>query len=1824
MLGIESTRDGLDIELDFWNSRLDREHAQDVLDLFGEAIHAVLRVPQRPISSISLLRSDDRSLLQMWNQNIPAAQPACLHEQVAEMALRQPNSVAICAWDGDLTYNELFMQAATLAHYLIEEFNIEPETMVAVCMDKSKYAIVAMLAILQAGGVVVPLGVSHPLTRTQIILNDTAARTVLVDAEQASRLADFAKPSLQLVTIDATLLASLCVQEKAPITQLTAKNTAWVIFTSGSTGVPKGVLLSHTSLSTSVQAHGAVFGTGRKTRAAQFAAYTFDVSISDIFSTFHYGGCVCVFSERSRMNDLTGALKAFEVNYANLTPTVVRLLDPASLPTIKTLVVGGEPLDAEIIRRWSSHATVFNSYGPSECAIISTCYAPKSPIEASIVGFPTGTRLWVTQVTDHNQLCPIGVTGELLIDGPMLARGYLNDDKKTSAAFIEDPAFLKDMDVQPGNRFYKTGDLVRQNKDGSLTHLGRRDTQVKIRGQRVEIGEIESCIAENLQIAQSVMVLITDQGREKQQIGLVAIVDFHDPSIYLEPSAEYIVDAGFLPPTDKLRKEFRGLQNKLFEVLPAYMVPSLFLPIFKIPLNPSGKLDRRATRTLVESIDLEQTQRYLSVEAKVAASTETQRALLKVWADVLRIDTTLLGVHDHFFHIGGDSVGAIRAVAAARENHQLRMTVADIFQHPQLAELAQFLDQQGANASPLIAEETDAEPFSLWRPIQEADAKKQLDHIAAQCGVDADQIEDIYPCTPLQESLIAITSRQPTAYVYRRVFSLDDTIDVHLFKAAWQTLADAAPILRTRILFGQQVDSIQIVVNEKLHWQRGASLESYLEEDRTASISHGGPLSRFGLIEGRSGVRSFIWTAHHSTYDGWSMNLILQRFTDIYLHSTVPRLVPYVRFIRYLDQADPEIAKSYWLEQLQDAVVTDLPPLPSANYQPRPQQRFKRAVELHAETRSGVIMSDVLRAAWALVSAQYADHNGSTFAVALSGRNAPVLEIASLMAPTITTVPLHVRINRTQTVQELLDSVQEQRIGMIPHEQTGLQRIKRLVPEVKATLDLKHLFLVQPAAAAETGAQIPGMEEVPVPSDEFDSYGLCIECTLDSTAVNIDVRFDEKMISVAQVERLLAQFAHVTHQLYDPAELDRRVSEIDLISPQEVQQIKEWNSSVPVSVESCVHHEVTKMARQRPDAPAICAWDGSLTYNELDAKAAALAHHLIGLGIGPESTVSFCMEKSRWAVVAMLAILQTGGAVVPLGTSYPIKRVEGIISDAASNIILVDQTQAERLIELANLPPHPRMIKVDSAFLNSLPSGKGTLSTSVASNNLAWVVYTSGSTGVPKGVMLEHSALCTSLQHLGTTFGFGTHTRTIQFAAHTFDLVIQDVFATLTWGGTVCIPSEEDRMNNLAGAMRSMDVNFASLTSTVARLMTPAEIPSLRTMVLVGEPVQAAVVETWHKHVNVLNSYGPSECSINSTCNGPLTDPSQHSNIGVAMGTRLWVTEKTNPDRLCPIGTPGELLIEGPQLSRGYLKDIGRTNEAFLTDPAFTANPALSLEAGRRMYRTGDLVQQNDDGSLTYIGRRDNQVKINGQRVEIGEIEYWIPKYLGNVRNVAVTATDSDHTNHLVLTAVIEFADQSEYSRGDEVNGFLLPTSNLRDAFKLLKASLLEVLPTYMVPAIYIPIVRLPVNISGKLDRRAVSHLIAAMGAEDLRRYTAVQIQAGAAALTRTEHQLQRLWAQTLGTEVDLIGAQTHFFEIGGDSVTAMRAVVVARELQLPVTVADIFTYPQLSKLAAALDERAEDAEIQYENNDVAPFELLDEGMGLDLEDIEDLQFDIA
>jgi hypothetical protein len=426
---------------------------------------------------------------------------------------------------------------------------------------------------------------------------------------------------------------------------------------------------------------------------------------------------------------------------------VLRLLDPANTPQIKTAVVGGEPLDPKLAERCASHAKVINSYGPSECAIISTCYSVSDPAEASVIGFPTATRLWVTEVTNPDRLCPIGVPGELLIDGPLRARGYLNDASRTAASSITNPLFAADLGLPPNLRFYRTGDLVRQNQNGSLSHLGRRNTQVKIRGQRVEIGEIEHWVMSFLNETRMVAAVATNQGQQNERIGLVTVVELSKGSTRYDSNTA----DGLLPPTHSLRKTFDELRTSLFEVLPVYMVPSLYLPVSQMPLNPSGKLDRQAVKQLIESIDTKDLRQY-TTDRKVAVSTETERELQLLWSQALGISEENVGADDHFLQIGGDSLAAIRIVTTARESHlHVHMTVADILQYPRLSELAQLLNSR-ASAASIGPEQMDAAPFDLWKEaseMQPGQVEEQLYQIAVQCGVSTNHLPDECSYPPL-------------------------------------------------------------------------------------------------------------------------------------------------------------------------------------------------------------------------------------------------------------------------------------------------------------------------------------------------------------------------------------------------------------------------------------------------------------------------------------------------------------------------------------------------------------------------------------------------------------------------------------------------------------------------------------------------------------------------------------------------------------------------------------------------------------------------------------------------------------------------------------------------------------------------------------------------------------------------------------------------------------------------------------------------------------------------------------------------------------------
>jgi amino acid adenylation domain-containing protein len=1434
----------------------------------------------------------------------------------------------------------------------------------------------------------------------------------------------------------------------------------------------------------------------------------------------------------------------------------------------------------------------------------------KQPRDSYTIGFPLDVCFWVTSPSDYNRLVPIGIPGELLVEGPHVGRGYLNDPDKTAKAFVRDPDFVTQLGISPGRRMYRTGDLVQQNTDGSLIHLGRIDTQIKIRGQRVETGEIESNIVRfqrEVRIACVDLVRLSDTSGDPM---LVAAIDIHEFGRDENDKEDSLQPSTVRRPTDALSALIRNLRAELLQVLPRYMVPQ-FVPMTSLPLNASSKLDRRATRAILAGLSRKDLGAFEkpteSAENRILSPMEDQ--LRCIWVEVLGCSPEI-GAHDHFVQLGGDSVTAMRLVATA-QRVDIQIGVADILQNPQLSDLARVAE----NYSATRATEQDPTPFELWNGFTDADAEKQkewLSGIAEQCDVAPQDIEDIYPATALQEGLMAVTAKQPGAYVAQNVFRIRN-IDMTRFKETWSKLMRSLAILRTRIVYHTaQSGSVQVVVRRALDWNQANDLQTYLAKDKALPFAYGTPLHRLAIVEpvgdAADQASYFVWTQHHSGYDGYQNALTLNILAQVYQNGgeNYHPPPPVSRFIKYVQQADKERMATYWKQQLEDAHLTRFPALPHPLYHPLADNVSRRQVQ-RSRPHDGAPVAILLRAAWATTVATYTGNTEATSAVALSGRDVPVLDIGNAVVPTLTTVPVRTRLDdRTQLVSDLLAAMGRQSEEMKPFLHTGMQHIRAAVPGLGVDYDPGHLFIIQPSMG--DGDEDPllaiGLEELATGKTDFGGYALAVQCTINADrTVDVEMKYDSGVLPILMAEALLSQFEHTIQQLETHG--DTAIGDLDLFKPADVERIRRWNQPVLHATpnRSCIHDLVQTVVDRQPHAQAVISWDGELSYAALSKAACRLAHHLVSLGVGPEVTVGVCMDKSLWAMVSMLAILQSGGVVVALGTQHPLSRIETIVADAGIRVTVVDKVQAKRLQGV----PHP--IVVDQSFVEQLPAHTTLPYTGVNPYNAAWIVYTSGSTGTPKGVVLEHQSLCTGIISHGTLFGNSAHTRAFQFASHTFGVVIEDMFTTLIFGGCTCIPSEDQRMNmsELPRTIRRMHVNFVNLTSTAASLIDPHDVPDIETVVLGGESVRPAVVELWAKHAKILNAYGQSECSVESVIS-LVEHERDAANIGFPIaGSAAWVVDPSDYNRLVPVGAPGELLIQGPLLSRGYLNDADKTAASFISEPGFLARLGLLPKRGSRMYCTGDLVQQNEDGSLVYLGRRDAQIKVRGQRVEPGEIESRIVQLYPEISHAFVDLVkprDASVSAAPVLVAAVEFRKGVENRASDYNDKYRLPTAvrpppqDLTAMIQRMRAALLQELPPYMVPSYFVPMSsHLPVNTSGKLDRRANRAILDSLSRDQLAAFSRVE-RGLDRALSATEEQLRAAYAEVLGCHAEDIGPDDHFIQLGGDSVAAMHVVAACHQRGMTVSVRDLLQRQSIAALSPFVVTTTED-DTSHDSNGV-------------------------
>lgn len=1214
-----------------------------------------------------------------------------------------------------------------------------------------------------------------------------------------------------------------------------------------------------------------------------------------------------------------------------------------------------------------------------------------------------------------------------------------------------------------------------------------------------------------------------------------------------------------------LQRTQQELQELLGTHLPAYMVPQTITFLDAMPTNQSGKVDRRVLEERVE------------MQTAVGQGLQREPTVMEV--QVQQLMKTVLGINyigldDSFFQLGGDSIAAMKLVGAARQEG-ISLSVADIFKSPKLVDLAAVAQKQGY----VLGENVALAPFSLLTSGVEAVQVRHM--VAASCKVEMSCIEDVYPCSPLQEGFLSLTEKRPGDYVMQAVLELRAGVDEDGLKTAWETAIRSLPILRTRIVYHDTLGLVQAVVADKVQvrWAEASDgLQAYLGRDKVSSMRLGQPLARYALIRSRTGgKRWFVWTVHHAIYDGWSLPHILNAVDAAYNGAALPKLPGYNQFIKYLGQLDHKTLAAYWRATLGGCEAKVFPILPPGTQQPvadtTAEYRCPPLPRGARNSRGNTTIPTLLRAAWAIVQSRYTSSDDIVFGATVTGRNAPVVGIEFVVGPVIATVPIRMRLRRGSTVPELLEEVQRQATDMIPFEHTGLQRIAKLGPDLQHACRFQTLLIVQPAEDAFHSNDALGTWEYGSELQDFTTYTLMVQCKLDPEGVSITASFDARLIETWQVNKMLAQLGFVVQQLAQ-ASPGTRVMDIDMVTPSDRQQLWKWNHKLPPAMERCVHDLYSEQAKTQPKALAIDAWDGRLTYEELDETSSRLAAYLKAIGVKPESMVPLCFEKSIWVVVAMLAVLKAGGAFVPLAPppEHPLSRHKDIFDQTKARVVLA----SERYATLWS-GSHPLVVPIGQHFIHQLANKRHSPKTAagVHPHNPAYIIFTSGSTGIPKGVVLEHQAVSTECLAQKHVFGITKNTRGLQFASYTFDACIPEIITILIHGGCVCIPSKHEQRNNLSNTMNKMKINWALLTPAVARMLDPQKIISLRTLVLGAEKVNTSDCKRWSDRVQLVNAFGPTECCVACAAN-PYIGQSDLVTIGKSLASVSWVVDPDDHNRLAPLGATGELLVEGPILARGYLDDAKRTEDAFIETPPWLSRGSESC-GGRhgRLYKTGDLVRYCEDGDLMYMGRKDSQVKVRGQRVELGEIEHHLYQCVPDIRQVAAEIFVPKGGRAMVaafLETSLEKLGGKTADDGSAVH-IVSPT--------LLEEELARRLPREMLPEVFFAVKEMPTTTSTKIDRRRLRELGGLFSAQQVAELRTKEGQ-GSKRQPESEREklLQHLWAQVLSIDAEHIGLDDTFFRLGGDSIAAMKLVNEARKAGLNISVQNVFEAQRLGQLA--------------------------------------------
>ena len=1702
----------IELNLLYAHDLFEAPSAERLLQRFVHLFEAMLEAPERPLGEHRLLTPDEwQRTVEGWNrtaQALPLA-PTILNAFEAQV-VRSADALAIEHREHRLTYGELDTQANRLAHHLIAQ-GVGRGHWVALCLDKSPELAVAILAVLKCGAAYVPIDTSYPAERIRYILDDCGSDLLLTHGQYAARYTELPVKLLQLDRLQAQLEQ----QPATPPTRcLDADSPFYAIYTSGSTGQPKGAVVTHGGVRNLQHWYLRTLGWRQGDKVLLASATGFDLTQKNIFAPLLCGATLVMPSVESYdPQALLHDIRSHRITLLNGAPSafypLVEIADAQQwrdLASLRALVLGGEPIRMERLHGWlaSEHGRcrVINSYGPTECTDVVAWHEVDidAPNEVLPIGRPVdNNQLYV--LDRYDQPLPVGAIGEICVAGAGVGSGYLHREALTASVFVTNPF--------GEGRLYRTGDLGRYLANGELEFLGRKDFQIKLRGLRIEPGEIEQALRRLDGVRDSLALVRDDR--------LIAYV---------------------LTATGKLPSE--GWRDELGRFIPAYMLPQALVALSEWPLSANGKIDRRALpEPLLEEAG----------ETLEAPQGDSEVRLASLWAETLQVPLEQIGRQSNFFHLGGHSLLATVLLTRIAALFDTAPALRSLFEQPTLAAQARSID--GTTAQPNHTLPTlVAGPHPARLPLSFEQQRLWF-------------LEQLAPDTGEYSIITALT--------------LTGELRLEILRQAFETLVERHTILRSRLL--DKGDGAELLIDAPAFfnlvvedyqgsaaaWPEHQRQVAEAEARQPFDLAREHPLRVHLIRHPASGQALLLLGLHHSAADGWSLQVLLEELAEGYragLEKRRPDLptlpVQYVDYaVWQRSAARQQIYRQqldYWQTTLENGdyrleLPTDLPrPATFDNtagtcFARLPQALTTRLRQFAHEQNVTPFM--LLLAGLKLFLSRYSGQQDMRIGTPVANRRLDVVQ--PLIGCFVNTLVIRSELTPQQTFGDYLAQLRQTVLMAQEHQDVPFEQVvEHLAPE----RDLSRTPLFQVAFVMQNS------ERAPLQWPDLSLQPLDIRSSAAKFEQNWEVHDDGQQLSVmleyraclfheATMQAWLVQWQDFLGQL--PDAVNTPLAQLSPLSEADRQrQLLTWNDTARhYPGLATLSEALAQQALRSPDAPALVCEGETLTYQALHQRADHLAQALAAQGIGREQVVAVCLERCSDLLVALLAIIKAGAAYLPLDPHLPPARLAFMLDDAACPLVLTQSQWRDRLA--AQVPawcldqPLPEIVGTPRIVANQ-------------PGDLAYVIYTSGSTGQPKGVLNQHGALMNRLHWMQEAFPLDATDRVLQKTPYGFDVSVWEFFWPLITGACLVLAKpgghqDSGYLGELIQRERISTLHFVpSMLQAFVSEPDLEHCTSLRQVFASGEALPLALQQRFcTRHpARLINLYGPTEAAIDVSvwiCDDASTLGFVPIGKPIANIQLYILDEGLNP---LPLGAVGELYIGGAGLARGYL------NRPELTATAFIASP---FKAGERLYRTGDRCRFLADGNIQYLGRLDHQVKLRGQRIELGEIDAALLAQ-PCVREAATLLRDDLGTPQLVAYVVAS-------ASGLDV--------------EQLQTALTQALPAHMVPSVVVELAALPLNSNGKLDRKQLPKPHLELSGDT---FEAPQGEA--------EQHLAALWSEILEVPLELIGRHSHFFRLGGHSLLATVLLARLRQQhgQAPA-LRQLFEQPTLKAFAALLGSSA-------------------------------------